>query len=92
MKFIQVIEVGRGARELNRYPAIVSDPLLLLALEVEQYWDAGAIVSPVPGEDFSYTILRKPCPVGGKRNIKVRVIDVETEADTQEIEVWEYAK
>lgn len=86
MDFIQVTEIGRCARELNFYPALVSDPVALLALELERYWDDGAIIVPVQGEENSYAVCRKPSLIGGKRTIKIRIVKVDADADTQSME------
>lgn len=99
MNYIQVTEIGRCARELNRYPIISGrDPLAVLASELEFYWEHDAIIMPVANECDSYAIMRKPSLIGGKRVIRVRIIDVgfdgdETqEIETVELESWEVSK
>lgn len=79
MKYIQVIEIGRCAQELNRYPVLEgNNPQMLLAMELESYWNQQeTIILPVQGEVDSYAVMRKPSLIGGKQTIKVRVIDVE---------------
>ena len=78
MKRIQVIEIGRGARELNNYAVLPGrDAQALLAQELEFHWNRiEEIIKPVPGETDSYVILRKPSLIGGKRTIKVRIVEV----------------
>jgi len=97
MQHIQVTEIGRNARELMHYPVLAGrDAHALLAQEIEAYWQDGAIVSPVGGECDSYVVLRKPSLIGGKRVIKVRIVEVGSEAyaddDTQEISTVELSK
>ncbi len=91
MKRIQVIEIGRSAEELNNYIVLPGrDEHALLAMELEHYWNSEGIIKPVPGEVDSYVILRKPSLIGGKRVIKVRILDIGatvSDEETQEIEV-----
>lgn len=89
MNYIQVTEIGRCAKELNCYPILSGrDPLAVLTSELEHYWDRDAIITPVVGECDSYAILRKPSLIGGKRVIKVRLIEVGiADDDTAEINV-----
>jgi hypothetical protein len=94
MKQIQVTEIGRSARELMRYPVLAGrDAHALLASEIEFYWQEGAIVSPVVGECDSFVVLRKPSLIGGKRVIKVRIVEVGIgDEDTNEISTVELSK
>lgn len=86
MKQIEIAELGRGAPKPVMYPALTTDALVLLAQELESYWSQGAIISPVYGEQDSYTILRKPSLLGGRRNLRIRIVEVGIDAeDTAEI-------
>lgn len=76
MIHIEIAEVGRGASEPVRYPALNTDPLELLAQELEFYFSLGAIISPVYGFPDTYAVLRKPSLIGGRRNLVVRIVEV----------------
>lgn len=88
MKHIQVTEIGRAAKELNHYAVLPGrDAQALLAQELEHYWELGSIISPVVGECDSFAVLRPKSLIGGKRTIKVRIVEVGlADDDTQRIE------
>lgn len=86
MKHIEIQQLGRGAPEPVRYPALTTDPHELLAMELEVYFAQGAIISAVYGMPDTYAVLRKPSLIGGRRNLRIRIVEVGiADDDTQKI-------
>jgi len=88
VKHLQVTEIGRCAKELNRYPILPGrDAEEILLQEVEFYWEHDAIITPIVGEP-GYAVLRKPSLIGGRRNLRIRIVEVGvSDMDTVEIEI-----
>lgn len=59
MAHIEIAEIGRNAEPPIRYPVLAGrDPQMVLAEEIDAYWNEGAMVSPVYRNPNAYVILR----------------------------------
>ncbi len=83
MTHIERKSIGRNAPKPVRYQ-VFTDPLVALALELEWYFNRGAVISPVHGEQYSYVIMQRDYPAWELPVLTIRLVGMD-EMDTERI-------
>lgn len=84
MAHIEIAEIGRNAEPPIRYPVLSGrDPQLVLAEEIDAYWNEGALVSPVYGNPNAFVIMRTTGyplhPV-----VRIALVDLDVSSDDEQ--------